>query len=112
MNKLITFCFCLLCFVPFVAYSQQAKSTDKIVIEVVWEPALNAEVLAIRGVKYNTVALLKSALAAKPAGTVVVWDPGCVRVGEHPMLSTQKELNELRQFLEKKGLKFIERPSG
>jgi hypothetical protein len=56
--------------------------------------------------------LLKSYLEKQHAGSVVVWDPGCVRIGEKPLLDSAKELNEFRLFVEKRRMKFVDMPSG
>ena len=89
------------------AFAQQPANSKKIILEVAWLPASNAEVFVVEGQNFKTVASLKKFLATQPKGTLISWDPGCVRIGDSPLLSSPKEMKEFRLFLEKHKLKFV-----
>jgi len=112
MRKILLLCFSLLLILPSSIYAQQSSNAKKIIIGVVWVPELKTEVFTVDDVKFYSIESLKEFLASQSAGTVVVWDPGCVRIGENPLLSSAKELKDFSQFLEKIHIKFVVIPSG
>jgi hypothetical protein len=111
MKKIQFICLSLLLALAGPVAAQQAGKQKKIVIGVVWVPALHSEVFAVNEARYNTIGSLKKYLVKQSEGTVVVWDPGCVRIGDKPLLSSATELSEFRKFVEKRRMKFIEIPS-
>lgn len=92
--------------------AQQPPEARKLVMELVWIPETKAQIFVVGGVGFNSVASLKKFLGEQPAGTVVEWNPGCERTGGEPLLSSEKELNEFREYLEKRNIKFVLVPSG
>ncbi len=111
MKKIVLLCLSLLVIAADSVYAQQIAN-EKIVIGVVWVPALNSEVYAVDEQRFNNLDLLKIFLQKQHAGSVVVWDPGCVRIGDKPLLSDATELDEFKRFVEKMRMKFVEFPSG
>ena len=88
-------------------YSRQPDNSGKLVLEVDWDPEENEEVIVAEGQMFKSVETLKKFLDNKPSGTTVVWDPGCVRIGKNPILSSVKEIRELKNYLEKRGIKLV-----
>lgn len=97
---------------PGMVSAQQPVPAKKLVLEVAWEPEENLEVIVADGLRFSSVDTLKKFLDKQPVGTTVVWDPGCVRIGDNPLLSSAREIKDLRAYLEKRGLKFVVMPSG
>ncbi len=97
---------------PGMVSAQPPVPAKKLVLGVDWEPQENVEVIVAEGLRFNTVDSLKKFLDKQPPGTEVVWDPGCVRIGNKPMLSTTKEIKDLSSYLEKRGIKLVLSPAG
>ena len=95
-----------------IASAQQSLIAKKLILGVDWVPEANVEVLVTEGRRFNSVTSLKKYLGKQPAGSTVEWDPGCVRVGNNPLLSSGEEINDLREFLEKRGITFVVFPAG
>jgi hypothetical protein len=112
MKYINLFCILILFFIPGFALAQQAANSKKLVVEVDWIPEANAEVFVVGGQKFGTIDALKTFLDKQAAGTTVVWDPGCVRIGNNPLLSSEKEKTELRNYLEKRSIKLVIMPTG
>ena len=87
--------------------AQQPVTAKKMYLEVEWEPEENAEIFVVEGQSFNSVDTLKKFLDKQPSGTTVVWDPGCVRIGKKPLLSSAKEIKDLSNHLEKRGIRFV-----
>ena len=61
---------------------------------------------------FKSVETLESYLGTLPAGSEVTWNPGCIRNGGEPLLSSDEAMKSFREFLEKRGIKFVLVPSG
>ena len=97
----------MLVFMSGMVSAQQPANPGKLVLEVEWDPEENVEVIVAEGQMFKSVDTLKKFLDIKPSGTTVVWDPGCVRIGTKPILSSTKEIKELKNYLEKRGIKLV-----
>jgi hypothetical protein len=62
--------------------------------------------------RFDSVETLKAHLARLPRGSIVVWAPGCKRFGGEPLLSSQRDMEEFRAFLESHGIELNLIPSG
>lgn len=89
-----------------------AQQPRKLSLELIWVSETNAHIFVVGGVGFQSVASLKKFLGEQPAGTVVEWSPGCLRMGNEPLLSSEKDLNEFRKYLEERSIKFVLVPSG
>ena len=69
-------------------------------------------VFVIGNTGFRSVAGLREFLASRPAGTTVRWSPGCVRLGGEPLLSSDSEMDEFREFCREHGIEFVLVPSG
>ena len=61
---------------------------------------------------FKSVESLKKHLETWPPGSELKWAPGCIRFGGEPLLSSQKDLEAFRAFLEQRKIKFVLVPSG
>lgn len=67
---------------------------------------------SIDALRFDSVETLKTYLARLPRGSVVTWSPGCRRLGGEPLLSSLREMEEFRAFLEAHGIRLNLIPSG
>lgn len=113
MKNIYLFCALILVLVSGLVSAQQPfNQAKKLVLEVEWEPEANVEIFVAEGQRFHSVEALKKFLDKQAAGTTVIWDPGCVRVGKKPLLSSAKEIRDLSTYLEKRGIRFVVIPSG
>lgn len=49
-------------------------------------------------VAYKTIDGLKKALKDFPAGSKLTWDPGCCRIGDEPLLSSEKAMKDFANY--------------
>ena len=61
---------------------------------------------------FRSVAALQEFLASSPAGTTLRWNPGCVRLGGEPLLSSDDEMEGFRAFCREHQINFVLVPSG
>ena len=92
--------------------AQPPLEARKLVLNLVQIPETKMDIFVVGSVGFNSVASLKKYLGEQPAGTVVEWNPGCLRVGGDLSLSFEKELSGLESYLEKRKIKFVQIPSG
>jgi hypothetical protein len=102
----------LLCAAPG-AVAEERDSPFKRELEVIYvfDGDKTEYVLAIGQVGFKSVAALEKHLESWPAGSELKWAPGCERFGGEP-LSSEEELKTSREFLSKRGIKFVLVPSG
>ncbi len=61
---------------------------------------------------FRTLEAFKKQVASLPHGSILEWTPGCERFGNEPLLSSESEMDEFKEFCKSKGIKFILVPSG
>jgi hypothetical protein len=61
---------------------------------------------------FRTVESLRRFLASRPAGTTLRWNPGCVRLGGEPLLSSETEMDDFKAFCVEHQIDFVLVPSG
>jgi hypothetical protein len=61
---------------------------------------------------FKSVAALEKYLETLPAGSELRWAPGCERFGGEPLLSSEQETQAFRDFLARRGIRFVLVPSG
>jgi hypothetical protein len=61
---------------------------------------------------FHSLASFKEFLSTLPPGSILEWDPGCLRHGDEPLLSSREELEDFRAFCADKKIKFNLLPSG
>ena len=68
-------------------------------------------IYAIGNSGFRSVEKLKNFLGELPPGSEIMWDPGCLRFGSEPLLSSEKDMKAFRIFLEGRGIKLNIIPS-
>jgi len=71
----------------------------------------NDNVLIIGGVVLKNVSEVKDYVSTLSPGSTLQWTPSCFPSMGQP-LATEAEINDLKQFCEKRGVKFIVIPAG
>ena len=61
---------------------------------------------------YKTIDGLKNYLKNIPKGSTLTWAPGCERMGNEPLLSSQDEMLKFKEFCRSIGINFVLVPSG
>ncbi|HEU0005516.1 MAG TPA: hypothetical protein VFS12_05935 [Terriglobia bacterium] len=61
---------------------------------------------------FKSVNSLMRYLETWPPGSELKWAPGCSRLGNEPLLSSEQEMKAFRAFLKKRGIEFVLVPSG
>jgi hypothetical protein len=85
-------------------------------MELVWiadkEGDTPEYVFVVGQVGFHTVKGLKDFVARLPAGAILEWSPGCIRMGGEPLLSSPDEMEDFKRFCAEHGIEFILHPSG
>lgn len=61
---------------------------------------------------FKSVAALKEHLKTWAPGSELRWAPGCERLGKEPLLSSERDMQAFRKFLEERKIRFVLVPSG
>lgn len=61
---------------------------------------------------FRSVASLENFIASLPPGTTIQWNPGCLRLGGEPLLSSESEMAEFQAFCLEHQIRFELVPSG
>ncbi len=69
-------------------------------------------IFVIGNVGFKSVDSLKTFLSTLPPGSNLEWAPGCLRVGQEPLLSSAQEMEDFKAFCAEKNIKFVLVPSG
>ncbi len=80
---------------------ENAKSPPpKYRLELIYvsDAASREYLLVIGNIGFKSVASLKKFLADLPAGSILEWDPGCIRWGGEPLLSSREDMEDFMAF--------------
>ena len=69
-------------------------------------------IFVIGNAGFRSVASLKKFLESLPPGSTLKWSPGCRRMGNEPLLSSELEMEVFKAFCIERGINFILVPSG
>lgn len=61
---------------------------------------------------FKSVDSLKKFLSNLTPGSTLEWDPGCRRMGNEPLLSSEEEMEEFKAFCAERNINFVLVPSG
>ena len=61
---------------------------------------------------YKSLDALKGFIANMPKGSTLEWNPGCIRSGGEPLLSSEKDMQEFKEFCKNHQINFVLVPSG
>jgi hypothetical protein len=91
------------------------ESPQKYQLELIWiygTGSTHEYVFVLGKVGYKTVAALKERIAGLKEGSIVEWDPGCIRMGQEPLLSSEKDMKDFAEFCKKEKVNLVIRPAG
>ena len=63
-------------------------------------------------VGFQSVEGLKGFIGNLPSGSTLQWAPSCMRMGDEPLLSSEKDMNDFKVFCAEHKVTFILVPSG
>ena len=69
-------------------------------------------IFVVDKIGFKSVASLKRFLSALPPGSILEWDPGCIRYGGEPLLSSRQDMEDFKAFCVAKKIRFVLLPSG
>ena len=69
-------------------------------------------VFVIGNIGFKSLDSLKKYISNMPAGSTLEWAPGCLRRGNEPLLSSEREIKEFEAFCARNKVKFVLVPSG
>jgi hypothetical protein len=106
-----------ICLVASLAYSADKKPIEAVLTLVVVADSVKTDgpeyVFVVNGaVAYRTVDGLKKYIQRLPKGSTLTWEPGCMRFGGEPLLSSAEEMESFKVFCESCGITFVLVPSG
>jgi hypothetical protein len=70
-------------------------------------------VFVINGVvAFRSLDGLKKYIRELPKGSTLTWAPGCLRLGDEPLLSSRDEMERFKAYCRSCGIRFVLVPSG
>jgi hypothetical protein len=81
-------------------------------LELRLERVKDAWRFVIGSATFGTVAELRHFVEQQKRGTMLTWDPGCRRLGDEPLLSSEKDLAAFKAFCSERGVELVINPSG
>ena len=94
------------------AAQESDKRSPKYSMELIYNHESKDFIFGIGNSRFATVSALKRFIASLPAGSTLEWAPGCLRVGNEPLLSSEVAMRHFVRFCKRKGIKFIRIPAG
>ena len=61
---------------------------------------------------YKTIEGLNNYIADLPSGSTIIWNPGCCRFGDEPLLTSKEDMDKFKVHCESNGVTLILVPSG
>lgn len=102
------------CLLP--ALGQDEKKPENLKMSLAWvvdEGEPKQYVFVINGtLAFKTIDGVKNYMKTIPENSTLTWDPGCCRMGDEPLLSSKKDMDEFRKFCDENHVKFVLVPSG
>ncbi|HEV8484322.1 MAG TPA: hypothetical protein VGV87_12325 [Blastocatellia bacterium] len=76
-------------------------------LELIYTYETKEFIFGIGNLRFKSISSLKRFIAGLPPGSTLEWAPGCIRVGNEPLLSSEAALRHFVRFCERKRIKFI-----
>ncbi len=92
------------------SYQTPLKYEMRLVHILYGQPAEYIFVIGEEG--FKSVDDLKKFVGSLPSGSELQWAPGCMRMGDEPLLSSESELEDFKKFCEAHSVRFVLIPSG
>lgn len=106
----------LLCAVPATSAqeNEQPQPAPKYRMELIYifDDGSPEFIFVIGNGGFKSVASLKNYLSTLPAGSILEWSPGCRRIGNEPLLSSEQEMEDFKVFCAERHIHFVLLPSG
>jgi hypothetical protein len=112
MRRLCLTLLCLAALSASAAQDAQEPVQYELKLVHIFEGKEPRHIFVIGDSGFTTVESLKGFLSALPKGSSLRWDPGCVRFGKEPLLSSEKDMEDFRAFLTQRGISLVLVPSG
>ena len=78
----------------------------------IFESNVTEFIFVIGNSGFKSVSSLKRFIASLPPDSMLEWAPGCERLGNEPLLSSEADMKSFRRFCELCRIQFILVPSG
>ena len=69
-------------------------------------------IIAVGNAGFTSIASLKSWAGNLPAGTTLEFDMACRRLGIEPLVNSENEMNDFKEFCKQHNIQLVIRPSG
>ena len=92
--------------------AREPDQASKYSLQLIYIYETNQFIFGVGNLRFNSVSSLKRFIAGLPPGSTLEWAPGCTRVGNEPLLSSEAAMKHFVRFCERKRIKFILVPSG
>lgn len=79
---------------------------------IIFEDQVTEFIFVIGNAGFKSVDSLKKFLSSLPPGSNLEWAPGCIRMGNEPLLSSEQEMEEFKAFCAERSINFVLIPSG
>ena len=96
----------------FAQQETRAPAKYELALVYVWEGEAPEFLFVVGSSGFKSVETLKRFLGELPPGSEVTWAPGCERLGNEPLLSSEREMGLFREFLAERRIRFTLIPSG
>ncbi len=94
------------------AVGEPQAVTYKMQLIYIFEADHTEYIFAIGQSGFRSVAALKKFIASLPEGSVIEFQSTCRRTGDEPLISSDKELADFKDFCASHGIRFEWIPSG
>ena len=78
----------------------------------IFDPEPTEFIFVIGNSGFRSVDSLKKFLSSLPPGSTLEWAPGCMRRGNEPLLSSEREMEDFKTFCAERDINFVLVPSG
>jgi hypothetical protein len=92
--------------------NEQPPPKYRMELVYIFEDEATEFIFVIGNVGFKSIDSLKKFLSSLPPGSNLEWAPGCKRMGNEPLLSSEQEMEEFKAFCTERNIKFVLVPSG
>ena len=111
---------CLIVMLPLGVHYAHAQKRAKsplppkyrLELMYVSDMASHEYIFVVGKIRFKSVASLKRFLSGLPPGSIIEWDPGCLRRGGEPLLSSREDMEDFKAFCAAQKIKLVLLPSG
>ena len=103
------------CLAPWASYSKESNLLQAGKYEMGFGCSGPGETECMYSVgkeRFKSLDALKEFITQMPKSSTLVWNPGCLRLWNEPLLSSEKDMADFKDFCEKHDINFVLVPSG